>query len=100
MVSNRVVVSLSDEHMELLEKKCMEQNVNRSKYIRNLLDQDFGRVPKEIAHKELISKFSSVDTKLKSIVIRDELTDVERIFITDSIKQMKDMLVKILEEDD
>lgn len=71
-------------------------DMSKSSYIRFLIAEHENRVPYHIRHKTLVDMFSQVNDRLKELLVSNKLSDVEKIRLFESIKELRDSVNKYI----
>ena len=92
MSSNRLFLSVSDNDLKKLDELSSDIGMNRSEYIRHIIRNQRLIIPASIKEKEMIRLISKIDTDLKVLALREELTDADKLFIVSGIDDIKKLL--------
>ena len=83
----RVILTLSDDVVEDMDKKRAEFGYTRSMYIEMALK---GFVPEFLVNRELIEAVGDLDASLRAFIISGKgLTDVERLELFTKLDKLK-----------
>ena len=90
--NNRLFLSVSDADLSKLDLLRAELGMNRSQYIRYLIEGQKKVLIPSIKYKELITKVSQIDLSLRVIALKDEMSEKDKLLIYSKIEEIKMLL--------
>lgn len=87
--NNRLFLSVSDADLSKLDSLRAELGMNRSQYIRYLIEGQKKLLIPSIKYKELITKVSQIDLSLRVIALKDEMSEKDKLLVYSKIEEIK-----------
>lgn len=87
--NNRLFLSVSDADLSKLDILRAELGMNRSQYIRYLIEGQKRVLIPSIKYKELITKVSQIDLSLRVIALKDEMDEKDKLIVYSKIEEIK-----------
>lgn len=94
-MSERLFLSLTEEEFVQFEHSREQLGMYRSQFLKYLLHGQKEIRPMPIVQKQLLDKLSSVERNLKVIAIKDDLSDEEKLYASEQLKDIKVYLDKL-----
>lgn len=94
MSSKRLFMTMPEELYEQFEKNRELLGMNRSMYVRYLLQGQRELRPLTIRYVKLIDKLNDIDRELKMIAAKETLSDVDRLAVMTKLDDIKKLLNK------
>jgi len=90
--NNRLFLSVSDADLSKLDTLREELGMNRSQYIRYLIEGQKKVLIPSIKYKELITKIAQIDLSLRVIALKDEMSEKDKLLVYAKIEEIKMLL--------
>lgn len=87
--NKRLFLSLSDEDVVRLDTLRNELGMNRSQYIRYVISGQKKTLCPSVKYREAIEKLAAIDLSLRAIVLRDEMTEADRLAVYSELQEIK-----------
>lgn len=98
MAMERFMISISSEGIDLFERGRADMGMNKSSYIRFLIAEHENKVPAFIKYKEIIELLSEVNTHIKSLLLKENLDDMDKILLMEKLEKTNEVMKKLLKE--
>ena len=85
----RIHISLSEEDVTFLDKKCKLMNITRSEYIRYILYYVENDLPMKDKNINLIRAINNLDIEIKRLLLGELINDYDKIKLHEQIKSIK-----------
>lgn len=85
MAMERFTVTMSERDIDNFEKERGKLGMNKSAFIRFLIAEHEKKIPSFLKNKEIIKESSELNTLLRSLILKESLTDVEKLEIFEKI---------------
>ena len=96
----RLYMTLDEKLIERLDKACRKAGLSRSQYMEVLLSGRIDIRPPVLQYGEMIRKLCGIEQDLKVMVLKDSLSEEDRVLIMTRLSDIKEMIkVKTLGED-
>lgn len=99
MVTEKAVsmsISLRQSEIKKYDELRLELGMSRSEYLRYLMSGKKKILNPSISYKEMINKLSEIDLSLRTIVLRQDLSEEDVLKIYAEIDEIKDLIKKNL----
>lgn len=90
--NNRLFLSVSDADLHKLDALREELGMNRSQYIRYLIEGQKKILIPSIRYKELITKISQIDLSLRVIALKNGMSSEDKLLIYAKLDEIKKMI--------
>lgn len=90
----RLYFNLKDEELERFENNRNELGLNKTQYIRYLMEGKREIRPPGIKNRELISYLSKIDKELKVLVMKNNLSDLDVMRLLTKFDDIKKIIGK------
>lgn len=87
--NNRLFLSVSDADVSKLDMLRGELGMNRSQYIRYLIEGQKRVLIPSVKYKELVSKLSQIDLSLRVIALKDQMSAEDKQLIYTKLEELK-----------
>ena len=87
--NNRLFLSVSDADLSKLDMLRGELGMNRSQYIRYLIEGQKRVLIPSVKYKELVSKLSQIDLSLRVIALKDQMSAEDKLLIYTKLEEIK-----------
>ena len=87
--NNRLFLSVSDADLSKLDMLRGELGMNRSQYIRYLIEGQKRVLIPSVKYKELVSKLSQIDLSLRVIALKDQMSAEDKLLIFTKLEELK-----------
>ena len=87
--NNRLFLSVSDADLSKLDMLRGELGMNRSQYIRYLIEGQKRVLIPSVKYKELVSKLSQIDLSLRVIALKDQMSAEDKLLIFTKLEEIK-----------
>lgn len=87
--NNRLFLSVSDADLSKLDMLRGELGMNRSQYIRYLIEGQKRVLIPSVKYKELVSKLSQIDLSLRVIALKDQMSAEDKLLIYTKLEDIK-----------
>lgn len=98
----RFTVTMYEEDADYFERERTDlgyslgdKALTKSAFIRFLLEEHRNKTPQFIKNKNIISNISELNTNLKKLMLKDKLSDDEKLYIYEKMNQIESMIKKI-----
>lgn len=91
----RLVLSISEEEKEKLDRLASELGMNRSQYVRYLLSGAKRVMVTPLKYQKLLEHISEIDLSLRVIAFKDEISDVDKLAIARELDSLKKILCEV-----
>ena len=88
-MSVRMFLSLSENEFNQFEHARNELGMSRSQLLKYLLQGQKEIRPMPIVQRKLLDKLSSTDRNVKVIAMKDSLSDEEKLYVLEQLKDIK-----------
>ncbi len=85
----KIYLTLDEEVIEKFEKECKRHGLTRRQYFSRLLSSRNDIRPPAIRFRKLIKLLESVERALKVIALKDALSEEDRVYVLQSLSDMK-----------
>lgn len=92
MQNKRLFLSLSEADVNRLDSLREPLGMNRSQYIRHVINGQKKIVPPAIGSKELIDVLSKINMHLSVIALKDAVSEEDMLVVYSEIDRIKDLL--------
>lgn len=89
--NKRLFLSLPEEDVTRLDYLREELGMNRSQYIRYILSGQQKLICPSIKYMEAVKKLSSIDLSLRTIVLRDSVSEEDKLAIYIELQEIKNI---------
>lgn len=87
--NNRLFLSVSDADLSKLDMLRGELGMNRSQYIRYLIEGQKRVLIPSVKYKELVSKLSQIDLSLRVIALKDQMSAEDKLLIYTKLEDIR-----------
>lgn len=87
--NKRLFLSLPEEDVARIDYLREELGMNRSQYIRYILAGQQKRICPSIKYMEAVKKLSSIDLSLRTIVLKDSVSEEDKLAIYSELQEIK-----------
>jgi len=98
----RFKISMYEEDIDYFERERSDLGyalgnsaLTKSAFIRLLLEEHKNQTPQFIKNKEIISSISELNTSLKELILKDKLSDDDKLYIFEKMNQIELLIKKI-----
>lgn len=98
----RFTVTMYEEDIDYFERERADLGyslgdkiLSKSAFIRFLLEEHKNKTPQFIKNKNIISNIAELNTNLKKLMLKDKLSDEEKLYIHEKINQIENMIKKM-----
>lgn len=88
----RITITMRSEDIDLLERRCADADMKKSAYIRLLIAEHEDRVPVSLKYRELIFKISELNNSLKQMIISNNISDQDKLYLFEKMGELADLL--------
>lgn len=92
MAMERMMVTVSESDIDDFERGRASEGMSKSAYIRLLIAEHEDRVPEFIYNKEIIAKMAQIDNDVKQLILREVVSDRDKLILLEEIRDLKEML--------
>ena len=100
----RFTITMNEEDIDYFERERADlgyrlgqrQPLNKSAFIRFLLQEHKERTPNFIKHKELITQISMLNTSIKEMILSDKIGDTDKLHLYEKLNEINATMKKIL----
>jgi len=96
MSVSRIKISLSDEDLDLLERKSTDMGMTKSSYVKYLMLEHENKVPDVYKYKDLIAILSDINTTMNEILISKSFDISKQLFLETMIKDFNVQIKKYI----
>lgn len=89
--NKRLFLSLPEEDVARLDYLREELGMNRSQYIRYILSGQQKRICPSIKYFEAVKKLSGIDLSLRTIVLKDSVSEEDKLAIYSELQEIKNI---------
>lgn len=93
--NKRLFLSLAEEDVERLDSLRSELGMNRSQYIRYVISGQRKQLVPSIKYKKMIEQLADIDLSLRAIVLRDEISEEDKLAIYCELEEIKKMFGQV-----
>ena len=90
--NKRLFLSLSEDDVLRLDCLREELGMNRSQYIRYVLSGQQKLICPSIKYMEAVKRLSSIDLSLRTIVLKDSVSEEDKLAIYSELQEIKKIL--------
>lgn len=94
-MGRRLFMSLAEDEFDRFERAREDLGMTRSQYLKFLIQGQKEIRPRSIVQSKYIEAISDMDRNLKTIVMKESLSDEDRIYILEQLKELKRVLDKL-----
>ena len=101
----RFTVTMYEEDIDYFEReradlgyKLGQQPLNKSAFIRFLLQEHKDATPDFIKHKDLIAQISNLNTSIKELILSDKISDVDKLHVHEKLNEINRTMKEILKK--
>lgn len=87
----RLFMSLTEDEVKQFDKACDKAGMTRSQYLKCLLHDRRDIRPPVLQYKEMIHALESIERDLKVIVMKEELSDNDRLLVMQKLSDLKEI---------
>lgn len=91
----RLFLTLSENEFYQFENSRAQLGMQKSQFLKYLLQGQKEIRPMPIVHRQLLDKLSSVDRNLKIIAMKEDLSDEDRLYTMEQLMDIKEFLDKL-----
>ena len=91
-MSKKLYINLTEEEYEQYESSRNQLGMKRGKFLKYLLNGQKEIRPTSIVNIRLVDKLSELDRHLKVIAVKDALSDNEKIYVMEQLRDIKELL--------
>lgn len=84
----RMRISMSEDDIDLFERKRAEEGMSKASFIRLLLAEHENTVPTSIKYKEIIVLLSEINTTVKEILINEKFDTETKLLLDEKIQKL------------
>ena len=85
----KIYLTLDEEVIEKFEKGCKRHGLTRGQYFSRLLSSRNDIRPPAIRFRKLIKLLEGIERALKVIALKDALSEEDRVYVLQSLSDMK-----------
>ncbi len=90
--NKRLFLSMSEEDIKRLDVLRSELGMNRSQYIRHVINGQRKIIPSPIKDKEIINALSRIDLDLRVLALKEGMTPKDALAIYCELREIKQLL--------
>ena len=90
--NKRLFLSVSPEDLKKLDALRSELGMNRSRYIRHVINGQRKIVPSSIRNKEIVNALSKIDLDLRVLALKEGMAPEDTLFVFSEIQRIKELL--------
>lgn len=91
-MNKKLYINLTEEEFEQFETSRQQLGMKRGKFLKYLLNGQREIRPTSIVSMRLIDSVSEVSRNLKIIAMKDELSDNDKIYVCEKIRDIEELL--------
>lgn len=92
--THRLNMYVAEEDVAILDMRRAELGMSRSEFVRYMIRNQKRIVPVSIKEKELVQVLSDIDTHLKAIALKENLSVEDRLHLYSEIDEIKKLIRK------
>lgn len=95
MATERFTISIASEEIDRFERGRAKLGMNKSAYVRYLIDEHEGKEPSFVKYREIIELLAELNLHMNTIILQPETSEHDRMLLAEKISETNKRLKKL-----